>query len=187
MILLIITFVVFSLLFLQITPGIYEKSVFQTSVSQSQVVNKASLGFPVRLKIPSINVNATIQHVGLTPKREMEVPSNIVDVGWFKPGVLPGEKGSAVIAGHLNGENGEAGVFTNLNKLKPGDKLYVEDNKGATTVFVVSKSRIYDSGFADEVFSKRDGTHLNLITCDGIWDGAKKSYNKRLVVFADAY
>lgn len=71
--------------------------------------------------------------MGVSSNGEMEIPKNIVDVGWFKLGSLPGTKGSAVIAGHFNGENGEDGVFYNLNKLIEGDKLLIEDDKGATT------------------------------------------------------
>jgi hypothetical protein len=51
--------------------------------------------------------------------------------------------------------------------------------------FVVRESRTYNPGYAEEVFSANDGAHLNLVTCDGVWDGAKKSYSKRLVIFAD--
>ena len=135
--------------------------------------------------IPVINVNAVIQYVGVTPKGAMAVPNNATDVGWFKLGPRPGEKGSAVIAGHFDGENGEAGVFTNLNKLKKGDKLYIKNDKGISITFVVRESRIYNPGYANDVFSGSSSAYLNLITCDGVWDGAKKSYSKRLVVFAD--
>ncbi len=54
-----------------------------------------------------------------------------------------------------------------------------------SATFVVVKKQIFDSGYADEVFSRNDGAYLNLITCDGLWDGVKKSYSKRLVVFSD--
>lgn len=182
----IIAFVVFSLLLLfylaQVTN---KKSVSQGSVLQSRVPGKVTSGVPMRLTIPAINVNAAVQRVGVTQSGEMEIPSNTVDVGWFYPGPRPGEKGSAVIAGHFNGENGDAGVFVDLYKLKKGDKLYIEDDTGATTSFVVRESRLYDPGYAEEVFSVNDRAHLNLITCDGVWDGTKKSYTKRLVVFAD--
>ena len=135
--------------------------------------------------IPAINVNAAIQNLGVTAKGAMEVPSNTADVGWFRLGPRPGEKGSAVIAGHFNGENGEAGVFTNLYKLRKGDKLYIKDDKGISITFVVRESRLYNPGYADEVFSGTGSAQLNLITCDGVLDGAKKSFSKRLVVFAD--
>ncbi len=141
---------------------------------------------PVRLIIPTINVNTNIQHLGITTSGEMEIPSNAVDVGWFKLGPHPGEIGNAVIAGHFNGENDEAGVFANLYKLKKGDRVYVKSNKGITVTFIVRETRLYDPGLAGEVFSLNDEiAHLNLVTCDGVWDGVKKSYSKRLVVFAD--
>jgi LPXTG-site transpeptidase (sortase) family protein len=161
------------------------KTTFQGSTFQSQIVSKVSLGLPVRLIIPAINVNTKIQYVGVTPKGEMEIPSNATDVGWFKLGPRPGERGSAVIAGHLDGENGKTGVFINLYKLKKGNKLYIKDAKGKTISFVVRESRIYDPGYANDVFSGSGSAYLNLITCDGVWDGAMKSYSKRLVVFAD--
>ena len=179
--LLIIVFTVFSLLLLfYLNLGTNKKSV-----TRNQVVSKVSPELPVRLIIPVINVNAKIQYVGVTPKGAMAVPSNTVDVGWFDLGPRPGERGSAVIAGHLDGENGEAGVFINLYKLKKGNKLYIKDAKGKTISFVVRESRIYDPGYANDVFSGSGSAHLNLITCDGVWDGAKKSYSKRLVVLAD--
>ncbi len=145
---------------------------------------KGNEGFPVRLKIPKINVNADIEYVGLTSEGTMGVPSNVVDVGWFKFGPRPGEKGSAVIAGHFNGVRGEVGVFSDLYKLKEGDKLYIEDSNGTSIAFVVRESRTYDPGYVDEVFTRNDNSYLNLVTCDGMWDGIKKSYSKRLVVFA---
>jgi len=51
----------------------------------------------MHLMIPAINVNTSIQKVGITPDGEMEVPSNIGEVGWFKLGSPPGEKGSACL------------------------------------------------------------------------------------------
>jgi len=179
--LLITVFAAFSLLLLFYpSQGVNEKLVLKSSV-----ISKISPGAPVRLIIPQININTDIKYMGVTPYGVMEVPDNIMDVGWFKLGPHPGEKGSAVIAGHFDGKNGEAGVFTNLYKLKKGDKLYIEDDKRVLVTFIVRERRIYDPGSADEVFSSSDSAHLNLVTCDGVWDGAKKSYSKRLVVFAD--
>lgn len=165
-----------SLLLFQITHAqVYEK----------KVVPLAPPGLPVRLVIPAISVNANIQSLGITPSGEMAVPSNIVDVGWFNLGPRPGKKGSAVIAGHFNGPNNQAGVFVNLDKLKVGDRLSVIDSRGVSTTFTVRQKRVYDSGYADDVFGRNDAAHLNLVTCDGLWDGTKKSYSQRLVVFTD--
>lgn len=154
-------------------------------ILREKITNETSFGLPVTLIIPSINVNSKIQYLGITSKGEMEVPNNINDVGWFKLGSRPGEKGSAVIAGHFNGENNQEGVFANLDKLMVGDKLSVVDDKGIITSFTVREIRTYSPGFAEEVFSLNDAPHLNLITCDGLWNEIKKSYDKRLVVFSD--
>ncbi len=142
-------------------------------------------GFPVRLVIPAILVDASIEYLGVTQVGVMDVPSNAVDVGWFMFGPRPGENGSAVIAGHVDEPTGKSGVFVHLDKLKKGDTIYIQDEKGMSLTFTVRESRIYDSGYAEEVFSVNDGIHLNLVTCDGLWDGAKKSYTQRLVIFAD--
>lgn len=140
---------------------------------------------PSRLKIPSIGVDASIELVGVTPDGTLDVPNNIAGVGLFNLGPSPGEKGSAVIDGHLNGKKGDPGVFINLNQVKPGDSIYVEDTSGSSMRFVIREIRAYDPGHADEVFGRGVGTHLNLITCDGAWDTLSKSYAKRLVVFSD--
>jgi LPXTG-site transpeptidase (sortase) family protein len=154
----------------------------QISANENQDKNK---NLPVRLKIPGIEVDATIDYVGLTFEGEMEVPSSIINVGWFYLGSRPGERGSSVIAGHFSGENGEAGVFANLNKLKKGDLVSVERSDGSAITFIVQKSQEYNPGYAENVFSLSDRPRLNLITCDGVWDETKKSYSKRLVVFAE--
>jgi len=91
------------------------------------------------------------------------------------------------MAGHYGIKNGKVLVFNDLSKLRPGDKLYINDDQGATFTFVVRESKIYDPQ-ADtlEIFTSNDGkVHLNLITCEGTWNKATQNYSKRLVVFAD--
>lgn len=146
---------------------------------------RESPGLPVHLRIPAIEVDAYVGAVGVNSSGEMEAPDNSWDVGWFAMGPRPGEVGSSVIAGHLDSNSGGVGVFAELNKLQMSDKLYIEDDQGVTTTFVVRESRVYDPGYADEVFNQSYGAQLNLITCDGVWVGDKKSYSKRLVVFTD--
>jgi LPXTG-site transpeptidase (sortase) family protein len=96
--------------------------------------------------------------------------------------------GSAVIDGHYGfWENGKSAVFNDLNKLKKGDEIYVEDEKGNTVIFVGRKIAIYNPDEdASNVFASSDGkAHLNLITCEGAWIKDLKTYSNRLVVFTD--
>lgn len=171
---------IFLLLFTYLARDVNQKSVLKKLVTKDAAVDQ-----PVRLKIPKIGVDTSIEYMGVTSKGEMEVPDNSINVGWFKLGPQPGEKGNAVIAGHFDGKNGEAGVFINLYKLVLNDMVFVENSKGNSTAFVVREIRTYDPGYVHSVFSASESAHLNLITCDGVWNGTLKSYDKRLVVFTD--
>lgn len=146
-----------------------------------------SLGFPVRLKIPKIKVDADLEYTGLTPQGAVDVPKDFTKVSWFNLGPRPGEIGNAVITGHYGWKNGKTSVFDNLYKLRVGDKLSVTDENGKIISFVVRKIRRFDpKADASDVFISQDGkSHLNLITCEGIWNKILKSYSKRLVVFTD--
>ncbi len=157
-------------------------------ISSHELVSAGKdIGLPVRIKIPGIHVDAAIEKVALTPQGAMDVPKGPADVAWFNLGPRPGEKGSAVIAGHFGWKNGIRAAFDNLLKLQKGDKLYIEDEKGATTTFVVRALRTYGKNEdASGVFRSSDGaSYLNLITCEGVWNTVSKSYSKRLVVFTD--
>lgn len=157
-------------------------------INLASLLGQTNSSQPVRLKIPNINVNATIEQVNLTSSGAVGVPKGIANVGWFNLGPRPGEKGNSIIVGHYGWyKNGTPAVFNNINKLKPGDKIYVQDGKGATITFVVRELKTFDSSEdASGVFSLDDGkAHLNLITCEGIWDKTQKTYSNRLVVFTD--
>lgn len=171
--------------------GSYAKQVMSVAKPVSSAGIETTLvspGLPIRLQIPKIKVDAALESVGLTPQGAVGVPKGPTNAAWFNLGPRPGENGSAVIDGHYGvWKNGKATVFNNLYKLRPGDKLYVKDKKGSTTAFVVREFRTYGpEDDASEVFISSDGkAHLNLITCEGIWDKVSKSYSKRLVVFTD--
>lgn len=160
------------------------------ATTSTAVINNQN-GLPVRLKIPKINVDAGFQYNGLESDGTMKIPTNVVDVGWFTGSPRPGEKGIAVITGHVSQIRGgvltKPGVFSNLNELRVGDKLYIVNDKAETMTFIVRESRNYDpSADATDVFiSKDDGAHLNIITCEGTWNQALLSYSQRLVIFAD--
>lgn len=141
----------------------------------------------MRLEIPKIGVDAAIDYVGITSQGELGVPTGPANAGWYDLGPRPGEKGNAVIDGHFGYKNHIPAVFDNLHTLQKGDKLYVKDMKGITATFVVRELRTYGpADYAPAVFRSSDGkAHLNLITCEGTWNQAQKSFSNRLVVFAD--
>lgn len=150
-------------------------------------VEQTSPGLPIRLKIQRISTDAAIEYVGLTSDGAMDIPKGPVNVAWFNFGPRPGENGSAVIAGHYGWKNGIPAVFDNVHTLQKGDRIYIEDENGATITFVVRELRTFmETDDASIVFiSSDEGAHLNLVTCKGTWNKASKSYSERLVVFAD--
>ena len=140
----------------------------------------------LRLTIPRIQLEAEIMSVGLTKAGDMEAPTSITKVGWYKLGAYPGKTGTAVLAGHFDGPKGEEGVFADLKKLRVGDLISIFKDDGEIATFVVRESRTYNQDEHPlEVFSSEKGAHLNLITCTGAWDIAQDQYSKRLVVFTD--
>ena len=142
---------------------------------------------PVQLKIPKIHVDAFIEYVGITATGAMDAPTGPNDVAWFDLGPRPGDVGNAIIAGHYGWKDNIPAAFDNLSKLKAGDIINTEDGVGSTTTFIVRKTQIYgESSSVSDVFDSTDGiAHLNLITCEGVWNDVTKSYSGRLVVFAD--
>ncbi len=147
----------------------------------------ARAGIPARLTIPRINVDAAIEQVGLTNQGAMEVPKGPSTVAWYNLGPRPGEKGNAVIDGHFGWKNGIPAVFDELHRLQKGNKIYVKDEQGATSTFIVRELRRYgQNDRAGSVFTASDKqAHLVLITCEGIWNKSRKSYSDRIAVFAD--
>lgn len=147
----------------------------------------SEFGLPTRLIIPRLKTDSRIVQVGLTSSGNMETPSNIVDTGWYKDGPFPGNQGTAVIDGHLDGQHGRPGVFINLYTLQKGDIVQVSDQNGHYSTFVVREIKKYSfKDHPSEVFESKEGAHLNLITCTGPWDEAQSSFIERLVVFTDA-
>ena len=144
-------------------------------------------GDPIGLIIPAINVDAIIEPVGLTSSGALGAPLGPVNAGWFDAGTRPGDVGIAIIDGHYGWKDHIPAIFNNLSSLKGGDSVYVDDAKGNVITFVVSKVASYgEYASTSNIFTPYDNkSHLVIVTCAGVWNTEKKSYSKRVVVFAD--
>lgn len=153
--------------------------------ARSQIDSVAQSDQPARLHIPSIDVDADIQYVGLGATGNMAVPTNYSDVGWYRFGTVPGRSGSAVMDGHVDNGLGFSGVFKNLSKLREGESVYVETKGGKRLRFVITDVETY--GYkevpSDLVFNRADTKRLNLITCGGSWLKSEETYDERIVVY----
>jgi len=181
--------------FFIIVGAILFTTLFSLWINNKQIISEQRLnskeqifiGLPVRLKIAAINIDANIEHVGITEGGAMDAPKGPLEVAWYNLGPRPGEVGSAVIDGHSGWKDSRPAVFDNLHKLKKGDKIFVESDTGEITIFVVRELRSYGlSEDTSSVFEEQDGlAHLNLITCSGDWNPLEQTHSSRLVVFTD--
>ncbi|MGP4075493.1 class F sortase [Halobacillus sp. K22] len=139
---------------------------------------------PVRLTIPSIDVDAPVAPQGYTEQGGMAVPNSVTEVGWFEPGTKPGAVGNSVIAGHVDGRNGPA-IFYDLKDLEAGDSIYVEGKDGEKLTYTVQKvvAHPLDESPIRELFGPTNEKALNLITCTGAYDDEAQEYTERLAVY----
>jgi sortase (surface protein transpeptidase) len=139
----------------------------------------------VTLVIPRLRITAAVEHVGLADDGSMEAPKRYDTVGWYRLGSRPGERGSAVLAGHLDSKTGPA-VFWRLGELRPGDVVLVRSNDGVERRFTVEAQETFrfDAAPVERIFAAADRPRLNLVTCSGVFDRRSQNYDLRLVVFA---
>ena len=157
------------------------------ALSSVQVVTPTpSLGQPMTLRIPKLNIQAPIESVGLTSTGRMDVPKTVGGTGWYAYGPKPGEVGNAVIDGHFDTPTGAPSVFYYIGNLHPGDTIQVVTTHHQTLTFTVTKVTSFpDNGFPiEEVFGASSSKNLNLITCSGMWDRTAHNYSNRTVIFS---
>jgi hypothetical protein len=139
---------------------------------------------PTRLAIPRIHVDTTLETLDLDAKGEITPPKDYARAGWYGRGVIPGQPGPAVIAGHVDSTTGPA-VFFYLRELKAGDTVQVYAGDRLST-FRVTKVRTFPKNKfpTDLVYGPTPLAELRLITCGGDFDASKMSYDDNVVVFA---
>jgi Sortase domain len=162
---------------------------------------------PLQLQIPSIQVDGPVVAVGLTSANVMSAPEGPLgdpvweEAFWYRGGGIPGDAGTATIAGHVDDIDGRPALFARLRDLQPGAAILVRDTQnGAAVPFTVTETDVYSVQQASQpaVLARiygpgpvagtaaqpaADGvSHLTLVTCTGTFIGG--SYNHRVVVYA---
>jgi sortase (surface protein transpeptidase) len=140
---------------------------------------------PVRVSIPALAVDGPVFPAGVNGENELDVPPDARSLVWYRHGPSPGERGSAVIAGHLNWR-GATGLFADLASTPVGAAVTVVYDDGSqrlftvTSVDLVPKPAVSMNGVFD-----RDGARLlRLVTCGGEFDDQARSYLSNVVVTA---
>jgi sortase (surface protein transpeptidase) len=151
-----------------------------------------SIGEPVGLVIPSINVNAKVVPIEMNrTTRVLSPPGDVTEVGWWTRSAQPGAKeGQTLITGH-SVRLGD-GVMDRLGDVRRGATVQVyaaksgRDSKAKVASYLVQRVFVYSkkevAAHSDDLFGQ--GYHprrLVLVTCTD-WDG--KEYESNIIVYA---
>jgi LPXTG-site transpeptidase (sortase) family protein len=142
---------------------------------------------PMKLQIPSISVDSSVEQVGVDKNGNMDVPKQLGNVAWYSPGVAPGQPGDAVFAGHKDSAAGAPAVFWSLTNLKQGDRVVVVGQDGTKLKFKIWQIQTvaYNADAAKlGLFTTSGPPRLTLITCTGQTNAQRTSYLQRLIVDA---
>ena len=152
----------------------------------------AELKKPLYFKPVEIQIGKTdleIEEVGLQKDGTLGIPSDWKIVGWYARSAKPGQEGNVIMDGHYDTDTGAPAAFWDLKTLTPNDKVTLKDESErlftykVVEVFYVDmddpgRARVFDEGLEDK-------SELTLVTCGGVWDPSRGSYDKRLVVKAE--
>ncbi|MFD9610318.1 class F sortase [Streptomyces sp. NPDC059083] len=141
---------------------------------------------PVRVRVPAVRIDAPVTAVGLDPDGWIEAPPPEENrlAGWFTGAVTPGERGTAVVVGHVDTPAGRA-VFYDLGALGRGHRVEVVRRDGRTAVFVVYEVEVVpkEDFPAERVYGDVGVPELRLITCGGTFT-QESGYAGNVVVSA---
>ncbi|MGW4483652.1 class F sortase [Amycolatopsis sp. NPDC004368] len=153
-------------------------------VAESAVLPKSK---PVSLDIPKIGARSTLVPLGLNADNTVQVPplSTPLQAGWYEYSPTPGERGPAVVLGHVDGNKHE-GIFFRLKDMAPGDDVSIARADGTTAHFVVTRvDQVPKDVFpSDAVYGDTPDSELRLITCGGVFDRSAHNYVDNVIVYA---
>jgi len=189
---------------IQLTPTVFVLGPFFDSSFDLKV---GPIEVPLELQIPSLKVDAPVLGVGLTAGNVMDAPKGQIGdpiwgtAFWYRGSSIPGEVGTATIAGHVDDPFGIPQIFAHLQDLHPGDLIIIHVKNITVDIrFMVAQVKVYtlqessDPAVLKKIFGagpitgarpqpSLDGlSHLTLITCSGNFDNGQ--FDHHTVVYA---
>lgn len=139
---------------------------------------------PTRIVIPAISLDAAVVTVGIVEKVENGVTTRLWEVADYAAGfhggmARPGHIGNTVISGH-NNIRGE--VFKDIDKLQPGDDIYLWVGTNVYRYVVNAQYRLAVTGAPPEVQQEnlkwimdKGDQRLTLVTCWPYWSNTHRT------------
>lgn len=143
---------------------------------------------PTHVDIPAIGVSSDLLQLGQNPDGTIEVPplDRASPAGWYRHSPTPGERGPAVLLGHVDSAEYGPGVFFRLGALRPGDTVSVSRADHTVAAFRVTRvTSVPKDHFPTlAVYGNTDDAELRLISCGGPFDSTTRNYLDNTVVYA---
>ena len=143
----------------------------------------------MRMKIPSIGVDAPVNVRVIGADGQMGVPNGKDDVIWYDfanwagMGGYPGSGGNAVFSGHVDYHPHYEAVFWDLHLVGPGDTIEVDLPDGSAISYAVQWSQQIGPEENFGTYAAQTGQEtITIITCQGTFNSATHQYDHRLVV-----
>ncbi len=140
---------------------------------------------PRGLRIGAVGVDTPLVNLRRQRDGALEVPADFARAGWYRDGVKPGDRGPAVLVGHVDSYEGPA-VFHRLHELRKDDRIVVTRTDGSQVEFAVydQETVAKDAFPTARVYGDTDQPELRLLTCGGPFDTQTRHYLDNVVVYA---
>ncbi len=137
-----------------------------TGAAAANAVTAAAVSSADTLAIPKINVQAPVQYINTNDENAIEtaLESGVIH---YSTTSLPGQNGNVALFGHSSNDWWQPGnykfVFVLLDKLSPGDLVYLDYNSVRYTYQVTASQVVQPTDMA--VLAPTSTPTLSLITC----------------------
>jgi Sortase domain len=140
---------------------------------------------PQRLLVPAVGIDSPVRPVGVADDGQMQLPIDPAVVGWYRYGPAPADRGSAVLAAHVDSWEHGLGPLARLRDVAVGDTLVVRTARGSVVHTVTAVTSYAKQALPRTVFARSGPPRLRVITCGGAFDEASGHYEENLVVTAE--
>jgi hypothetical protein len=156
----------------------------EQAASDGEVPAEDEAPDPERVRIGALDIDLETIPLGLRDDGALEVPEDPYVAGWWTGGANPGERGPAVIVGHVDSYEGP-GAFYGLGDVDEGERVSIDRGDGTSVHFLVDRVETHpkDDFPTAAVYGDTEAPTLRLVTCAGEFDPQARSYEDNVVVF----
>jgi hypothetical protein len=155
-----------------------------SSASSTSVPAPVAAVGPVDLRLPTLDLDATVEPVG-TDDRVLQIPPKPAVVGWWKDGARPGgDDGTVVLTAHLDSRKYGVGPFVKAKELNPGDPMTLRDANGRPHRYTVERVDTFTKQALpyEELFRQSGPERVVFVTCGGRYDPDAGGWDSNVVV-----